>query len=31
MARVGAVLRRSKALRDLSPLTALPGNFRISE
>ena len=31
MARVGAVLRRSKAMRDLSPLTALPGNFRIGE
>jgi diguanylate cyclase (GGDEF)-like protein len=28
---VGAVLRRSKAMRDLSPLTALPGNFRIGE
>jgi len=31
LARVGAVLRRSKAMRDLSPLTALPGNFRIAE
>jgi diguanylate cyclase (GGDEF)-like protein len=31
MARVGTVLRRSKAMRDLSPLTGLPGNFRISE
>jgi PleD family two-component response regulator len=31
VARVGAVLRRSKAMRDLSPLTALPGNFRIGE
>lgn len=31
VARVGAVLRRSKAMRDLSPLTALPGNFRIAE
>jgi diguanylate cyclase (GGDEF)-like protein len=30
-ARVGSVLRRSKAMRDLSPLTGLPGNFRISE
>ncbi|HSM02653.1 MAG TPA: response regulator [Acidimicrobiia bacterium] len=30
-ARVGAVLRRSKAMRDLSPLTGLPGNFRIAE
>ena len=31
VARVGALLRRSKAMRDLSPLTALPGNFRIAE
>jgi diguanylate cyclase (GGDEF)-like protein len=31
LARVGTVLRRSKAMRDLSPLTGLPGNFRISE
>lgn len=31
VARVGAVLRRSKAMRDLSPLTALPGNFRIAD
>jgi len=31
VARVGTVLRRSKAMRDLSPLTGLPGNFRISE
>jgi len=31
VARVGAVMRRSKAMRDLSPLTALPGNFRIAE
>jgi len=31
VARVGAVLRRSKAMRDLSPLTGLPGNFRIAE
>ena len=30
-ARVGSVLRRSKAMRDLSPLTGLPGNFRIAE
>jgi DNA-binding response OmpR family regulator len=31
VARVGAVLRRAKTMRDLSPLTALPGNFRIAE
>ena len=31
VARVKAVLRRSKAMRDLSPLTGLPGNFRIAE
>ena len=31
VARMKAVLRRSKAMRDLSPLTGLPGNFRISE
>ena len=31
IARVGSVLRRSKAMRELSPLTGLPGNFRISE
>jgi len=31
IARIRAVLRRSQAMRDLSPLTALPGNFRISE
>lgn len=31
LARVRAVLRRSKAMRDLSPLTGLPGNFRIAE
>jgi DNA-binding response OmpR family regulator len=31
VARVGTVLRRSKAMRDLSPLTGLPGNFRIAE
>jgi diguanylate cyclase (GGDEF)-like protein len=30
VARVKAVLRRSQALRDVSPLTGLPGNFRIS-
>lgn len=29
MARVKAVLRRTKAARDTSPLTGLPGNFRI--
>lgn len=28
-ARVKAVLRRTKAARDISPLTGLPGNFRI--
>lgn len=31
VARIGTVLRRSKAMRDLSPLTGLPGNFRIAE
>ena len=31
IARVGSVMRRSKALRELSPLTGLPGNFRIAE
>ncbi|HSG80508.1 MAG TPA: response regulator [Acidimicrobiia bacterium] len=31
VARIGSVIRRSKAMRDLSPLTALPGNFRIAE
>ncbi len=31
IARVSSVLRRSKALRELSPLTGLPGNFRIAE
>ena len=31
VARVGSVLRRSKSLRELSPLTGLPGNFRIAE
>ena len=30
MARVKAVLRRSQAMRDVSPLTGLPGNFRIT-
>src|SRR3990170_5872528 len=30
IARVGSVLRRSKSLRELSPLTGLPGNFRIA-
>ena len=30
MARVRSVLRRSQQMRDLSPLTGLPGNFRIS-
>jgi len=29
-ARVKAVLRRTKAARDLSPLTGLPGNFKIT-
>jgi DNA-binding response OmpR family regulator len=31
VARVQTVLRRSRAMRDLSPLTGLPGNFRIAE
>jgi len=31
LARIKTVLRRSKAMRDLSPLTGLPGNFRIGE
>lgn len=31
VARVRSVLRRSRAMRDLSPLTGLPGNFRIAE
>lgn len=31
LARVRAVLRRSNAMRDMSPLTGLPGNFRIAE
>lgn len=30
VARVRSVLRRSRQMRDLSPLTGLPGNFRIS-
>ncbi len=30
IARVNAVMRRTQALRDVSPLTGLPGNFRIS-
>lgn len=30
VARVSAVLRRTQAARDLSPLTGLPGNFRIT-
>ena len=30
MARVKAVLRRSQAMRDVSPLTGLPGNFHIT-
>ena len=29
-ARIRAVLRRNQAARDLSPLTGLPGNFRIT-
>ncbi len=31
VARVKAVLRRTQAARDTSPLTGLPGNFRIGE
>lgn len=31
VARVRTVLRRSQQMRDLSPLTGLPGNFRISD
>ena len=31
LSRIKAVLRRSRAMRDLSPLTGLPGNFRIAE
>ncbi len=30
VARVKAVMRRTQAMRDVSPLTGLPGNFRIS-
>lgn len=30
IARVRTVLRRSQQMRDLSPLTGLPGNFRIA-
>ena len=30
LARVRTVLRRSQQMRDLSPLTGLPGNFRIA-
>jgi len=30
VARVKAILRRTAAARDVSPLTGLPGNFRIS-
>jgi diguanylate cyclase (GGDEF)-like protein len=30
IARTKTVLRRAQAMRDLSPLTGLPGNFRIS-
>jgi DNA-binding response OmpR family regulator len=30
MARVKTVLRRAQQMRDLSPLTGLPGNFRIA-
>jgi GGDEF domain-containing protein len=31
VARVGSVLRRVRSMRDLSPLTGLPGNFRIAD
>lgn len=31
IARTKSVLRRAQAMRDLSPLTGLPGNFRISQ
>lgn len=31
LARVSSVLRRAKTMRELSPLTGLPGNFRIAE
>jgi len=30
LARIKAVLRRSQAMRDVSPLTGLPGNFQIA-
>ena len=30
MARVKAVLRRTQAIRDVSPLTGLPGNYQIA-
>jgi len=30
LARVRSVLRRAQQMRDISPLTGLPGNFRIS-
>lgn len=30
MARVKAVLRRTQAMRDVSPLTGLPGNYQIA-
>ncbi len=30
MARIKAVLRRTQAMRDVSPLTGLPGNFQIA-
>jgi DNA-binding response OmpR family regulator len=30
VARIRAVLRRTQAARDLSPLTGLPGNFKIT-
>jgi diguanylate cyclase (GGDEF)-like protein len=31
IARVRTVLQRAQAMRDVSPLTGLPGNFRISQ
>ncbi|NNF65182.1 MAG: response regulator [Acidimicrobiia bacterium] len=31
MARIRTVLRRAQQMRDLSPLTGLPGNFRIAQ
>ena len=30
IARVGTVIRRAQQMRDVSPLTGLPGNFRIA-